>query len=323
MTALTPPDDIIAHYGPLFLGSRLKRLAERLQGDCARVFTAAGHDVQPSQFPVLAALDLHGPMTVNRIAEALGLSQPAVTRTITAMVRQDLVETTNDGPDRRHKYVRMSAKGRALMTVSKAQLWPAVTGAVAAMTDQISGSFLEQITQLEEKLEQQGLQARVAAHMTPALEVIDFDDSLAGDFYRINAQWIESMYQMEAADLETLEDPRGKIIDPGGAILFIRSQSQGVIGAVALRKRTDDAFELTKMGMLEVARGQGAGKILLQAIIAKAQEMQVKTLFLLTNRKSQAAIHLYETHGFVHDADIMTDFGGSYDRCDVAMRYIG
>jgi hypothetical protein len=32
---------------------------------------------------------------------------------------------------------------------------------------------------------------------------------------------------------------------------------------------------------------------------------------------------LYEKLGFAHDAQIMSDFGARYERCDVAMRYRG
>jgi len=44
-------------------------------------------------------------------------------------------------------------------------------------------------------------------------------------------------------------------------------------------------------------------------------------VYLLTNRKCAAAIHLYEKLGFQHDGEIMALFGGRYERCDVAMRY--
>ena len=44
-------------------------------------------------------------------------------------------------------------------------------------------------------------------------------------------------------------------------------------------------------------------------------------VYLLTNRKCEAAIHLYEKLGFVHDAEIMAKFGARYERCDVAMSY--
>jgi RimJ/RimL family protein N-acetyltransferase len=44
-------------------------------------------------------------------------------------------------------------------------------------------------------------------------------------------------------------------------------------------------------------------------------------IYLLTNRKCAAAIHLYEKLGFVHDEAIMRSFGARYERCDVAMSY--
>ena len=47
------------------------------------------------------------------------------------------------------------------------------------------------------------------------------------------------------------------------------------------------------------------------------------TLFLLTNKKCEAAIHLYEKNGFVHCEEIMQKFGCAYERCDVAMHYKG
>ena len=51
--------------------------------------------------------------------------------------------------------------------------------------------------------------------------------------------------------------------------------------------------------------------------------MGADPLYLLTNRACAAAIHLYEKHGFVHDAGIMASYGARYARCNVAMRYAG
>jgi N-acetylglutamate synthase-like GNAT family acetyltransferase len=48
------------------------------------------------------------------------------------------------------------------------------------------------------------------------------------------------------------------------------------------------------MEVLEEARGLRAGEFLLRAMIARAQEMEAETLYLLSNRKSAAAVHLYE-----------------------------
>jgi N-acetylglutamate synthase-like GNAT family acetyltransferase len=129
------------------------------------------------------------------------------------------------------------------------------------------------------------------------------------------------MYRLEQTDRDVLDNPRARIIDPGGAILFVEARGLGVVGACALRKTGEGCFELTKMGVLEAARGRKAGEYLLKAVIARAMAMDAKVLYLLSNKKSAAAIHLYEKAGFVHDARIMAEHGALYERCDVAMRY--
>lgn len=57
-------------------------------------------------------------------------------------------------------------------------------------------------------------------------------------------------------------------------------------------------------------------------MIERAQALGADPLYLLSNKKSAAAIHLYEKFGFVHDAGIMETFGRRYARCDVAMRFM-
>jgi ribosomal protein S18 acetylase RimI-like enzyme len=70
------------------------------------------------------------------------------------------------------------------------------------------------------------------------------------------------------------------------------------------------------------ARGRKAGEFLLQAMVARAYALGCDRLYLLSNARSAAAIHLYEKLGFVHDAGIMEEFGKRYDRCNVAMLYV-
>ncbi|WP_375394422.1 GNAT family N-acetyltransferase [uncultured Sphingomonas sp.] len=156
---------------------------------------------------------------------------------------------------------------------------------------------------------------------TPTLTIVPFTDNLATAFHDINAQWIQSMFTLEPTDREVLENPRARILDPGGDIRFVAAEGLGVVGTCALQKTGEGRFELTKMGVLDAARGKKAGEFLLHAMIARAAELGAETLYLLTNARCAAAIHLYEKAGFVHDADIMREYGARYARCDVAMRY--
>ena len=154
-----------------------------------------------------------------------------------------------------------------------------------------------------------------------ALSIHPFRDDLALAFHDINAQWIGTMYRLEQTDRDVLENPRARIIDKGGDILFVEADGLGIVGACALQKTGPDQFELTKMGVLESARGRKAGEYLLHAVIARARELGARRLYLLSNAKSEAAIHLYQKAGFVHDTGIMAEFGARYERCNVAMAY--
>lgn len=157
----------------------------------------------------------------------------------------------------------------------------------------------------------------------PALTLLEFDDTLAREFHDINAEWIELMFTLEPTDREVLENPRERIIAPGGDILFVAAAGLGIVGTCALQKTGPGAFELTKMGVRERARGLKAGEFLLAGMLDRARELGAKKLYLLTNHKCAPAIHLYEKLGFEHDAAIMEHYGARYARCDVAMRYRG
>jgi ribosomal protein S18 acetylase RimI-like enzyme len=118
-----------------------------------------------------------------------------------------------------------------------------------------------------------------------------------------------------------LENPEARIMARGGDILFARVPELGIVGTCALQKTGDRQFELTKMGVLEPARGLKVGEALLQAVLDRARELDAQFLYLLTSHRCTAAIHLYEKLGFRHDGDVMERFGARYDRCDVAMRH--
>lgn len=310
--------DIVADLGETFLGSRLKRLAERVQGGAGRYVSGLGIDVQPTHMGLLAALD-RSPMTIGELTAAVGTSQPGVTRGINQLIEKGLVESRR-GEDLRQKTLHLSAEGESLMLRMKMQVWPQLEHAVKAITDELAGGFLDQIAAIEKALEERPLEMR-AAEVRPQLRLREYESALQSAFYDINAEWISTMFRLERADREVLEDPQTHILDGGGAILFVESPVLGIIGTCALRKTGPNSAELTKMGVTAVARGLKAGEFLLGATIDRAKQMGIEDLYLLTNSKCEAAIHLYEKLGFVHDPEVMAKYGARYERCDVAMRY--
>lgn len=154
------------------------------------------------------------------------------------------------------------------------------------------------------------------------IKIIPFSDELSTKFYEINHQWISNMFTMEEVDEKVLRNPHKLILNPGGFIWFAKHSELGVIGTCALRKTGPRQYELTKMGVLEKARGHKAGEILLKYVINYVRENDLGLCYLLTNSKCVAAIKLYERHGFDHDPEIKEKFGCEYQRCDIAMRLL-
>ncbi len=105
--------DILHELGPVFLGSRLKRLGERMQAGAARVLAEAGLELQPALAPLLAALD-RGPMSVGALVEAVGSSQPGITRAAGQLVALGLVRSER-GADRRRRTLSLTPEGEAAM----------------------------------------------------------------------------------------------------------------------------------------------------------------------------------------------------------------
>jgi len=314
--------DILSEMGELFLGSRLKRLAERLQSDAGQLAQDAGLDIQPAQFALLAAIDRYGPLSVGDAAGALGVSQPSVTRTVTGLVELGLLCIERSEMDLRQRTMSLTDAGRRALRLAKVSMWPQLEKAVRGLCAPLSGGFLDQISQIEAALDQMGLEER-AKSLSPKLTIHEYTDDLAADFYRINSEWISSMFSLEENDISILTRPRELIIDQGGIILFVEAEGLGIIGTCALIRIDEGIYELTKMAVLESARGRKAGEYLLVMALERARSMAMETLYLLTNKKSASAVHLYEKLGFVHDSEIMRAYGSRYERCDIAMRYSG
>ncbi|NTX17218.1 GNAT family N-acetyltransferase [Myxococcus sp. CA056] len=311
--------DLLAGLGVGFLGSRLKRLAERMQADAAEVARSLDLPVQPAQMSMLMTLRLHGPMTVGELAERLRVAQPTVTRALGTL--EDFVEVRRSPDDQRAKRLALTEKGEALMVRVQTQLLPRIEPAAASLVEGLSGDFMQGLTRVEARLAESSLLSRSEAAGPPAMWARDFSDDLAEAFHRINAEWIQDMFTLEENDIALLSKPRELILDKGGVVLFAETPRLGVVGTCALMVSKGGWVELTKMGVLKSARGLKVGEFLLAKTLQRASSLGFDKVYLLTNKKCAPAIHLYEKLGFVHDAEIMRLFGARYARCDVAMSY--
>lgn len=154
-------EDVVKELGHLSLGTRLKRIGEALQAQTQEVLAAYGFTQPAAHFPLLAALDRLGALSVGELSQAVGVSQPVITRSLRGLEDDGLVESETAAEDRRVRRVALSPKGRGLVQHAKREAWPAIEAAVAQACRGLTGDLLAQLAALEEALEARPLTKRV------------------------------------------------------------------------------------------------------------------------------------------------------------------
>jgi ribosomal protein S18 acetylase RimI-like enzyme len=147
------------------------------------------------------------------------------------------------------------------------------------------------------------------------MEIVDYRPDLAGAFRALNEAWITRFFRLEPKDVEVLGDPAGKIIAPGGHIVFVLEASEAV-GCCALMAMPDGGFEVAKMAVAEAHKGRGLGRVLMAACVERARAAGAPRLYLETNSALAPALGLYRSFGF---RDVEPPAPSPYARADVAM----
>lgn len=162
--------DLVRSYGYLTLGTRLKRLGERLQDDVATLAARHDFDVPAGLFPILAAVAEAGAPTIGELAPLVGVSQPAVTRGVLGLVDRGLVAVERRSADQRLKTVTLTPKGAVVVARAQRTLWPAIAEAVRDLTRDGDNAFLSHIDAFEDKFAERSLGERAADRLR-AVEV--------------------------------------------------------------------------------------------------------------------------------------------------------
>jgi DNA-binding MarR family transcriptional regulator/ribosomal protein S18 acetylase RimI-like enzyme len=312
--------DLIRQLGPLALGSRLKRLTVRMNKDVSRVYRELGLEFEARWFPVAHLLREEPALSISEIADALNYTHTAIKNFANEMIRSGLVEATQNRADRRKRNLRLTRKGRRVVS----ELDPVWREIHAVAGELVAGSepdLLDAIRGVELQLDQKEvyprIRERLRSRLLDAVEITPYKPAYKKHFRSLNAEWLNKHFRIEPHDERLLSDPKGTIIDPGGAVLFARREGR-IVGTAALIRHADDLFELAKMAVAATARRRFVGTKLTLAIIDRAREHGARFLFLETHSKLRAAQRLYEKVGFERIAE--SPVPPLFDRRRIMMR---
>lgn len=304
-------------YGSLLLGSRLRKVSEALYGGVDEVYRGAGVDLPSRCFPILFLLRDHGSLGISELAEKLGQTHPAVSQMSRKLVRHRVVREAPDPKDDRRRLLSLSPRGRSVMERLE-PVWKAIIAAVADL--EADHPLSQHLTAIDRALEVRGFAARIRSRLEneSGVEIIPFERRYAGDFKRLNIEWLEKYFRVEPIDEEVLSQP-SRILRSGGAIFLARYRG-AIVGTCALLNAGEGRFELSKMAVTAGHQGLGIGRKLLEAAVAEYLSLGARELFLESNSRLTPAITLYESAGFAHSP---RPAPSHYERSDVYMVYVG
>lgn len=311
----------LSDYGGLLLGSRLKRLSELTYAGVDTVYREQGVDLPSRAFPLLLLLRDNGPMSITELAVQLGQSHPAVSQVSRLLLEHGVAAEQPDPADERRRMLSLTEAGRALM-LSMKPIWTDIAAAVDELVAASGIEFLAGLTRLEVALNTTGFAERIrtrqALRERDAVEIIPFEARYGEAFMRLNIDWLEEHFYVEAIDIEVLSQPQSRILAPGGQI-FLARLGEDIIGTCALIRAEDGRLELSKMAVTERYRGLKIGRKLLNAAIDAFRASGASGLYLESNSKLKPALALYESAGFVHAAK--PDGASHYQRGNVYMEF--
>ncbi len=149
------------------------------------------------------------------------------------------------------------------------------------------------------------------------IKIIDYSEQHKEAIKVLNYEWLEKHFKVEPNDVVQLSNPKQEIIDKGGFIFYADNDNE-IIGVACLLKITEEHFELGKMAVTAKYQGLRAGNLLLDYCIRFAQEKQIRSLVLYSNRSLLPALYLYKKYGFV---EIEME-PGHYERANIKMEKI-
>ncbi|MET7843512.1 MarR family transcriptional regulator [Streptomyces sp. NPDC005356] len=143
----------------------LHQLLAAMDAEIEQVYVERGiKGVRPRFAYPLIRLAHTGPLTIRELAESLNRSHSAISQTVAAMRKEDLV-TSEPGPDARTRRIDLTERGRSLVPFLEAE-WRATHATVAELDGEIPYAMTAVVEEVRRALEHRSMRERILRHLT-------------------------------------------------------------------------------------------------------------------------------------------------------------
>lgn len=152
--------DILRDLGAFAFASRLKRLSDRLKSEVSQIYEEEGIDFSDSWFLVGYMLSKYERVTVTYMADALGISPPAISQISSLMVKKGLIRVETGEEDKRQRILSLTPKGKKTIQALE-PIWGAVTECTDDLIEETGFDILGAICAMEKGLDEKSMVERL------------------------------------------------------------------------------------------------------------------------------------------------------------------
>lgn len=129
------------------------------------------------------------------------------------------------------------------------------------------------------------------------MELIEYDSKYKEDFIQFNKDWIVDNFGfLEDGDIKTFEEIDEELTD--GAMIYFAIEDDIALACCMAKPMENGNWEICKLASNKNRPHKGCGSAVFKAAVQWAIDHGAKRLFILSNSRLKAAIHIYEKFGF-------------------------
>lgn len=139
--------------GQLVLGSRLRKLSEKLIIEIGNIYKSRNIEFEPGWFHIMYLLAENKKMAITEISDTLQVSHPSVIQVLGVLEKKDIIKVSINSTDKRKRMIELSDNGSELL-VRIQPVWNEINEMMTAFLNEgeYSRSILNAISEIENNL---------------------------------------------------------------------------------------------------------------------------------------------------------------------------
>ncbi|WP_337040492.1 bifunctional helix-turn-helix transcriptional regulator/GNAT family N-acetyltransferase [Emticicia sp. 17c] len=297
--------DLMSDLGALALGSRLKRLSDRMMKSVSEIYKNSGVDFESKWFPMFYLLSKEGEKGIMEIAEILHISHPGVIQLAKEMEKAGWIVSEKSGLDARKRHLKLTEKGWKNLPQLE-EMWVSFKENNEKVIRASKQNILLALEEIEHFLDNNDFKKQYydtfEEQRNLSIEIRLFEEKYQQQVEDMvlgiqNGEFGLGLTAQRQPDLHNL---KAFYNDKGNWLWVALNKKDEVIGTIGLERLNDTQAVLRKMFIKKAYRGKtlGLAQRLFEILLQEARKQNFKEILLDTPLVTHAAHRFYERNGF-------------------------